>query len=200
MPCQVSHQPTIRLREKNFLRFHEKKNVNTFKYFYSKSTSSRKNIFGMNSVKEFYSAVNIQFDSFKLQLTSKQEVLKILSNVDSEKACCLDETPKNYRQFSLLPVMSKVIERVLHNQLMKHQENYGIIFDYQSGFRGKHSVKTLLVHLSNQILKGLEARKSTGIRLIDLQRAFDALDHQIFLKKLNILGFHHKSLHGLNIF
>ena len=49
--------------------------------------------------------------------------------------------------------MSKVIKRVVHNQLIKHLENYGTIFDYQFGFRSKCSVNTCLEHLSKQILK-----------------------------------------------
>ena len=49
--------------------------------------------------------------------------------------------------------MSKVIKRVVHNQLIKHLENFETIFDYQSGFRSKRSVNTCLAHLSKQILK-----------------------------------------------
>ena len=85
--------------------------------------------------------------------------------------------------------MSKFIERVVHNQLIEHLGKYKIIFDYQSGFRTKHSVNTCLAHLSNQILKGFEARKSTGMILTDLQKLFDTLDHQILLKKLKYIGF-----------
>ena len=85
--------------------------------------------------------------------------------------------------------MSKIIKRVVHNQLIKHLEKYEIIFDYQSGFRSKHSVNTCLAHLSNQILKGFEARKSTGMILIDPQKAFDTLDHQILLKRQKYIGF-----------
>ena len=44
---------------------------------------------GINSVKEYYSALNIPSDSFKLRLTNKEEVFKMLSNVDPEKACGL---------------------------------------------------------------------------------------------------------------
>ena len=97
---------------------------------------------------------------------------------------------KKYRtKKSIPPVMSKVIERVLHNQLIDHLEEYEIIFDYQSGFRSKHSANTCIVHLSNQILKGSEARKSTGMILIDLQKAFDTHDHQINVKKLKYIWF-----------
>ena len=60
----------------------------------SKLTSSRKNIFCMNFVREYYLALNILSDSsFKLQLTNKKEVFKILINVDPEEACGLDEIP-----------------------------------------------------------------------------------------------------------
>ena len=244
MPCQVSHQPKIFLRENNLLQFSEKKNANTFKDFCRNLAAdlvnrlpAAKNIFGINSVKEYCSALNIPSDdSFKLESMNKQEVFKILSNVDPEKACGIDEIPcrmlkdgteilvepisqivnmplgskfpggcktakvrpifkkgkntepKKYRSVSLLPVMSKVIERVVHNQLIQHLEKYKIIFDYQSGFRSKHSLNTYLTHLSNQILKGFEARKSTGMILIDLQKALDTLDHQILLKKLKYIG------------
>ena len=77
----------------------------------------------------------------------------------------------------------------MHNHLTKYQEKYKIIFDYQSGFRCKHSVNTCPVHLSNQILKRFEERKSTGMILIDLQKAFDTLGHQILLKKLEYSWF-----------
>ena len=99
------------------------------------------------------------------------------------------QNQKNYRPVSLLRVMSKFIERVVHNQLIEHLGKCKIIFDYQSGFRTKHFVNTCLAHLSNQILKGFEARKSTGMILINLQKLLDTLDHQILLKKLKYVGF-----------
>ena len=102
--------------------------------------------------------------------------------------------PKNYRPVSLLPILSKVLERVVHNQLVEHLEKYEILFEYQSGFRSKHSVNTCLAHLSNQILKGFETGQSTGMILIDLQKAFDTLDHDILLRKMKYLGFSSKTI------
>ena len=67
----------------------------------------------------------------------------------------------------------------VYNQLIEHLEKHDKLYEYQSGFRSKHSVNTCIAHLSNQILKGFESEKSTGMILIDLQKAFDTLDHDI---------------------
>ena len=97
--------------------------------------------------------------------------------------------PKNYRPVSLLLILSKIIERVLYEQLVEHLEKHDILYEHQSGFRSKHSVNTCLAHLSNQMLKGFESGKSTRMILIDLQKAFGTLDHDILLDKMKYLGF-----------
>ena len=80
--------------------------------------------------------------------------------------------------------MPKVIGRVVQN-LQKDE----IIFDYQSGFRSRHFVNTCLAHLSNHIMKEYESRKSKGMILIDLRKAFDTLDHGFLWKQLKYIGF-----------
>ena len=68
-----------------------------------------------------------------------------------------------------------------------------VLFEYQSGFRGKHLVNPCLAYLPNQILKSFEPGKSTAIILIDLQKASDTLDHDILLGKMKYLSFTSKT-------
>ena len=63
------------------------------------------------------------------------------------------------------------------------------IYKFQSGFRAHHSTDTCLTYLSDKILQGFDNGMLTGMILIDLQKAFDTIDHEIFLDKLECLGF-----------
>ena len=96
---------------------------------------------------------------------------------------------KNYRPISLLPLVSKIIEKVIHNQTESFLEKHKIIYKYQSGFRKNHSTNSCLSYLSNKIQKGFEEGNLTGMILIDLQKAFDTIDHEILVYKMNYLGF-----------
>ena len=58
---------------------------------FSNLTSSRKNLFGINFVKEYYLALDIPSDSFQSKLTNKEEIFKIVSDVDHEKIRSIDE-------------------------------------------------------------------------------------------------------------
>ena len=92
----------------------------------------------------------------------------------------------NYRPISLLPLISKIFEKCIHNQLQKYVTNFNIIYKLQSGFRSDFSTDTCLSYLHNKILKGFEKGEYTGMILIDLQKAFDTIDHKILLKKLKL--------------
>ena len=129
-----------------------------------------------------------------LSLSSKFPLMCMTAEVKPLYKKGKNIVPKNYRPVSLLPILSKIIERVVYNQLTEHLGKHDILYKYQSGFRSKHSVNTYLAHLSNQILKGFESRKSTGMILIDLQKAFDTLDLDILLDKMNYLGFTSKTI------
>ena len=68
-------------------------------------------------------------------------------------------------------------------------DSNNVLYRYQSGFRPYHSTDTCLSYLSDKIIKGFENRMFTGMILIDLQKVFDTIDHEIFLQKMKHIGF-----------
>ena len=99
-----------------------------------------------------------------------------------------DDNPSNYRPISILPVLSKIIERHVHNHLYKYLDEYNLIYEFQSGFRPKHSCETALLRTINTWLKAIDESKIVGAIFLDLQKAFDVVNHEILLDKLSLYG------------
>ena len=64
--------------------------------------------------------------------------------------------PKNFRPISVLPVVSKVYERLVHNQLASYFDENNLLCTFQSGFRKKHSTETAVTYFADQILMGMD--------------------------------------------
>ena len=109
--------------------------------------------------------------------------------------------PKNYQPISLLPLLSKIIERIIHNQTQEFLDKNNILYKYQSGFQKHHSTDTCLSYLTDKVKIGFKEGLLTGMVLIDLQKAFDTIDHSILLEKMSCLGFAGKTIarHTLQI-
>ena len=107
--------------------------------------------------------------------------------------------PKNYRPISLLPIVSKCFKNIVHFQTQNYFDKHGILYQYQSGFRTKHSTDTCLTLLNNTILNGIDRGLLTGMILIYLQKAFDTIDHEIFLMKLNVWVSINHPHYGINL-
>ena len=90
---------------------------------------------------------------------------------------------KNYRPISLLPLISKIIEKIIHDQTQNFLDKNNVIYRYQSGFRKFYSTDSCLSYLNNKIATGFESGLFTGMILIDLQKAFDTINHDILIKK-----------------
>ena len=89
----------------------------------------------------------------------------------------------NYRPISLLPVISKIIEKVVHYQTNAFLSDENILYNYQFGFRANHSTNLCLSFLTDKILKGFDEGLLTGIILINLQKAFDTIDQSCSILK-----------------
>ena len=100
----------------------------------------------------------------------------------------------NYRPILLLPLISKIIEKVVHNQTNEFLSVNMVLHNYQSGFRTNHSINLCLSFLTDKILKDFEEGLLTGMILIDLQKAFDTINYEILLKKLKTTGFSDKCI------
>ena len=103
----------------------------------------------------------------------------------------------NYRPISLLPLISKVIEKVIHDQTSAFLNSRNLLYNYQSGCCKNHSTDCCLSFLNDKILKDFDQGLMTSMILIDLQKAFDTIDHDILLQKLHATGF---SKHSVNWF
>ena len=104
------------------------------------------------------------------------------------------EDLNNYRPISVLPVLSKVIERHVHDSLSRYLCENNLIYSKQSGFRKLHSTETALIRIIDELLFNLDNNCVSGMILIDYCKAFDMVDHVILLDKLHAYGLDNTSL------
>ena len=94
----------------------------------------------------------------------------------------------NYRPISLLPTISKIFEKVIHDQLYDYFDKYNLLAEQQYGFRKQHFTEYAAVKLIDHVSKKIENGKTPTDVYIDLSKAFDTLTFDILLFKLKYYG------------
>ena len=97
-----------------------------------------------------------------------------------------------YCPISLLTTLSKILEKLIKGRLVKFFDKHNIWYEYQYGFRVKHSVSHALLDVSSLCYDSIQNKLHTAMLFMDLRKAFDTVSHKILLHKL-----YHYGIRGL---
>ena len=111
-----------------------------------------------------------------------------LSNITPIYKSGDDSLASNYRPISLLSLCSKLLERLVHNNLMKHIIDHKLLSDLQFGFRQMSSTQEAILSATHDWHKTLEDHGSVVCIFLDLAKAFDSLPHSLVLESLARVG------------
>ena len=96
--------------------------------------------------------------------------------------------PSNYRPISIVPVIAKIVERAVHQQVYCYLSQNHLLSPTQHGFRPPHSTETALISISDRILSANDRGEISLLCMLDLSKCFDVIDHSKLLSKLQLHG------------
>ena len=102
----------------------------------------------------------------------------------------------NYRPISILPSLSKILEKLIYKRLCNFMTNESLLHHSQYGFRRKHSTINAITEFYIQTVDSLDHNHSVISVFMDLSKAFDTIDHNILLHKLEYYSIIGTSLNG----
>jgi hypothetical protein len=92
---------------------------------------------------------------------------------------------RSYRPISNLSVISKLLEKLVARQLLSHLNSTGLLPSLQSAYRANHSTETAVLKVLSDILLDIDSGDLSALVLLDLSAAFDTVDHEILLRRLD---------------
>ena len=94
----------------------------------------------------------------------------------------------NYRPVSIIPVLAKVFEGLIHHQVYEYLEQNGLLKDVQSGFRKNRSTQDILLGTVDDWKTALDRGQDVAAVMIDLSKAFNTVNHALLIEKLQAYG------------
>ena len=103
--------------------------------------------------------------------------------------------PNNYRPISVIPVVGKILERIVYQQTLHHLlKKNNLLTSHQSGFRPGHSMEDVLLHTIDDWRLAIDSGKVVAAVFIDFTKAFDTISHTCLIRKLQSVGISDISL------
>ena len=96
---------------------------------------------------------------------------------------------KNYRPVAILPILSKVLERVVFLQIVEYMESEDLFHPNHHGFRSNHSTCSALLQMYDTWVEAVDRGELAGVCMLDMSAAFDVVDTHLLLQKLDLYGF-----------
>ena len=133
------------------------------------------------------------------------------------------DIPGNYRPISLLSIFDKIMEKLMYNRLYSYLNNNKFFCSYQFGFRKNYSTTLALIEVIDNIYSHIDKHEFTNVTpavkghahcwifteepknrrtigiYLDLQKAFDSVNHKILLKNYTIMVCEVKYMHGFKV-
>ena len=94
----------------------------------------------------------------------------------------------NYRPISVLTQFNRILERLIAKRLVSFFERFNIISKKQFGFQKRHNTEHAILDLKEYILSNMDKKETTAVLFLDLKKAFDTVNHEILLQKLEYYG------------
>lgn len=126
--------------------------------------------------------------NFCLQSSVFPKIWK-MSNIKPIPKCKNPTECKDFRPVSILCVLPKALEKLVHEQISEYIDCYKLSNPLQSGFKKGHSTTTALIKVTDDLRKGIDQKKVSILVLLDFSKAFDRVHHKLLLAKLKTLGF-----------
>ena len=136
--------------------------------------------------------INISFEHNSFPDRWKKAIIKPIPKIP----CPLK--PSDFRPISLLPTLSKILEKLANRQMVEYLVRHCLLDTNQSAYKEFHSTTTALVKITDDILESMEDSELTILIFLDFSKAFDTVNKRLLLEKLKILGFDINSVSWIN--
>lgn len=119
---------------------------------------------------------------------------------NSALKCTNPTSLKDYRPISILPLLSKILEKIVNEQVTNYLTLTKQTDTLQSGFKANHSTTTAVLKITEDIRKALDDGKVTVMTLLDFSKAFDTVNHDILIEKLKNLNMHKNTIQWIKTY